>query len=401
MRETLASTAAGCFDALAVPNVTPTHPTHIVMSKDIDRHQGREQRAIIQVRNRSRSSRRGPQRSPRWRLPRLLALLWLWGAVASPGAIAGTETGTGVDLSTPLTLQQALGFAKGHPRARTNDGALLFPRRQPLFLGCHRFAFSDTGGRDANRDIAWSGLLAAEDQQRLEIMQRFFDVLLADLSFSRDSEAMAVAYVQFDRAAARAELGQFSPLAVAELEAAYQLIRRQRAASEAAQLITRSLLAQAMALPADLPRDLVTPELEAPKSAPPELDTVVAEAMLWNTRIKQLLAERTDAERALVEMEVRQQALELLARLNLLKVIAEQARAESDWRDLKLDESRTLYELEAKADLGFSMSQQTKARRDQEEVGLCTALTLAELEALQGHPPPSVDPIGQASEIDG
>jgi len=123
--------------------------------------------------------------------------------------------------------------------------------------------------------------------------------------------------------------------------------------------------------------------------------------MLWNTRIKQLLAERTDAERALVEMEVRQQALELLARLNLLKVIAEQARAESDWRDLKLDESRTLYELEAKADLGFSMSQQTKARRDQEEVGLCTALTLAELEALQGHPPPSVDPIGQASEIDG
>jgi hypothetical protein len=316
-------------------------------------------------------------------------VLVLLGAIAAapfalPFSVVLADEGADTDFSKPLTLQQALGFASGHPRTQSNDAATLLPRRQPLFLGCHELAFAGTRGRDDRRDVAWSTLLTAEDQQRLEIMQRFYDVLLADLSYSRDNEALAVAYIQFDRAAVRAELGQFSPLAVAELEAAYQLIRRQRAASEAAQLITRSLLAQALGHPEDLPRDLVTPDLDTPTAPPPELDAVVAEAMEKNERIKQLMAERTDTERALVKMEVRQQALELLTRLNLLKVIAEQARSESNWRDLKLDESRTMYELEAQADLGFSMSQQTKARRDEEQVALCTTLTQAELKALQG-----------------
>lgn len=358
------------------------------MSRDIDRHEGRDQRTSTLSAGSDRPNSREPQRRPERRSAHRLALLLLLGAIttpfAPPVATAGADDGADVDLSKPLTLQQALSFASGHARTQSNKAARLFPRRQPLFVGCHELAFTGTRGRDDRRDVAWSTLLTAEDQQRLEIMQRFYDVLLADLSFSRDSEAMAVAYIQFDRAAAREELGQFSPLAVAELEAGYQLIRRQRAASEAAQRVTRSLLAQALGRPDDLPRDLVTPDLDTQPAPLPELDAVVAEAMEKNSRIKQLIAERTDAERALVEMEVRQQALELLTRLNLLKVIAEQARSESNWRDLKLDESRTMYELEAKADLGFSMSQQTKARRDEEQVALCKTLTRAELEALQG-----------------
>jgi hypothetical protein len=209
-------------------------------------------------------------------------------------------------------------------------------------------------------------------------------VLLADLSYSRDSEALAVAYIQFDRARVRAELGQFSPLKVAELEAGYQLILRQRAASEASQRITRSLLAQALGRADQLPRDLITPDLTLPDSKPPALELVVTAALRNNPQVQRLIIGASPAQRALLEMEVRQQALELLTRLELLDVIAEQARVESNWRDLKLDESRTLYELEAQADLGFSMSQQTKARRDEEQVALCQALTHAELQALQG-----------------
>ena len=356
------------------------------MNREIDTHQGREQRAVLTSSVGADARRDPPPRRSRRRLTHLLLLFWLFGAAATSSAIADSETEQGIDPSKPLALQRALSFAESHPRTRISDGAMLFPRRQPLFLACHAFTFGGTRGGDQTRDVAWSPLLTPKDQQRLEIMQRFFDVLLADLSFSRDNEAMAVAYIQFDRAAARAELGQFSPLKVAELEAAFQLIRRQRAASESAQLITRSLLAQALAHPEDLPRDLITPDLDGQKAPLPELDNVIAEAMNKNPRITQLLAERTDAEQVLIEMELRQQAVELLARLSLLEVIAEQTRAESNWRDLKLDESRTLYELEAKADLGFSMSQQTKARRDQEQVALCAALALAELEALQGRP---------------
>jgi len=291
------------------------------------------------------------------------------------------------EVPEPLTLAQALDFAAAHPRVTSPAEATELPRRQPLYLGCHSLAFSGARADDADRDTAWSPLLTPLAAQRLAIRQRFYDVLLADRSFARDNEAMAVAYVQFDRAAAREELGQFSPLKTAELEADYQGIRRQRAASEAAQRVTRALLAQALGRPDDLPRDLVTPDPGPRPSDPPALDDVVAAALDENPRVAELTQGQPDAQRKLVEMEVRQQALELLTRLELLDVIAEQARIESDWRDLKLDESRTMYELEVTADLGFSMSQQTKARRDEEQVALCQALTRAELDALQGRQP--------------
>lgn len=293
----------------------------------------------------------------------------------------------------PLTLEKALSFAADHPRVTsaeaTNGTAtpLQLPRMQPLYLGCHSLAFSGARTADAERDVAWSPLIGAEPAQRLEIMQRFFDVLLADLSFSRDNEAMAVAYIQFDRAEARGELGQFSPLRIAELQAEYQLIRRQRAASEAAQRVTRALLASALGHADSLPRELVSPDLAEAESDPPALDTVVERASENNRRISELMDGRSDAEQALLRMAVRQRALELLTRLDLLEVVAEQMRAESDWRDLKLDESRTMYELEAASDLGFSMSQQTKARRDENKAAFCRYLTRAELEALQGANP--------------
>ncbi|MFW6258010.1 MAG: hypothetical protein ACOC26_00780 [Halochromatium sp.] len=316
------------------------------------------------------------------------------------------------EVPDPLSLEQALSFAETHPRvtAAAGDAAaktpatsppatsppatsplatpLALPRAQPLYLGCHSLAFDGARGNDSERDVAWSGLLGSADAQRLEIMQRFFDVLLADLSFARDNEAMAVAFIQFDRAEARQELGQFSPLRTAELRADYQLIRRQRAASEAAQRVTRALLASALGHPTSLPRQLVTPQLKpAQADEQPELEAIVAAAFLNNPGIQAIVQDRSEAEQALVRMAVRERALELLARLELLDIIAEQTRSESDWRDLKLDESRTLYELEAQADLGYSMSQQTKARRDEQETAFCRALTRAELNALQGLTP--------------
>ncbi|WP_242518575.1 TolC family protein [Halochromatium roseum] len=296
-----------------------------------------------------------------------------------------------VDVPDPLSLEQALGFAETHPRVRAEQASTAptvdLPRAQPLYLGCHSLAFSGARGNDAERDVAWSALLSSADAQRLEIMQRFYDVLLADLSFARDNEAMAVAFIQFDRAEAREALGQFSPLRTAELQADYQLIRRQRAASEAAQRVTRAMLATAMGHPTSLPRQLITPTLDTSTPEPMDLEAVVNAAIEHNPEVKTLMQGRSDAEQALVRMAVRERALELLTRLQLLQVIAEQARSESDWRDLKLDESRTMYELEAKADLGFSMSQQTKARRDEQETAFCRALTQAELNALRGQTP--------------
>jgi hypothetical protein len=294
----------------------------------------------------------------------------------------------------PLGLPQALEYAADHPRVRaatdktageTARGALP-PRAQPLYLGCHTLAFGSARGNDQRRDTTWGALLAPAVAQRLEIMQRYFDVLLADLSFMRDNEAMAVAYIQFDRAANRRELGQFSPLAVAELEAAYQQIRRRRAASDASRRLTRALLAQAMGTPEDLPKTLIAPPAPSLPEPPPALEPVIETALADNAHLRDALARGGAAEDDLLAMAVRQQALELLLRLEVLGVAAEQTRVEADWRDLKLDESRTMYEMEVTADLGYSMSQQTKAHRDRTAVQLCQALTLAELAALQGKP---------------
>jgi len=290
------------------------------------------------------------------------------------------------DLPDPLSLGQALDFAEQSPRTGAAEPLLaLFPRRLPLYLDCHHLAFSQTGG-DEQRTRPYDSLLDPADAQRLEILARFFDVLLADLSFARYNEAMAVAYIQYDRANTRRELGQYSELRVAELEAVYQDVRRKRASSQISQRLTRSLLAQAIGRPDELPRDLVQPQLPRIPEEMPEPEQVVAAAEADNVRLGKLKEGAAEAGARLVGMALRQQALELLLRLEALVTAGEHAATELLLTDLKLDESRTLYEQEVKADLGFSMSRQTRARLEEQRVTYCRALTWAELNALQGKP---------------
>ena len=287
-------------------------------------------------------------------------------------------------ISDPLGLDEALEAASGHPRvAASPEIADLLPRRQSLYLDCQRLAFRSSSVADPERNRPLEPLISARDAQRLEIMERFFDVLLADLSFSTESEAMAVAYIQFDRASVRNELGQISPLRVLELESVYQEILHRRAASEISQQLTRALLAQALGNPADLPRNLLQPTLTMPPETPPTLDAILAQAV-QTPIVRDLMEGRSQADRDLIALEVRQQALELLLRLRALNAAERNLQTELAWRDLKLDESRTLYEQEVTADLGYSMSQQTQTRQQSQRVSFCRALVWAELEALAG-----------------
>jgi hypothetical protein len=313
-------------------------------------------------------------------------IAWSLMLIYSSTGIAGDDQA----LPSPLSLEQALELAEGHPRLSASDALMRYPRPEPLFLGCHGLAFPTMRPGDARRDQAWSLLVSPKSAQRLEIMQRFFEVLLADLRYAEDNEAMAVAYVQLDRARARAELGQVSPIRVAELEVAYQRIRLQRAASAAAQRMTRALLSQAMGRFKTLPRDLTEPQLpraSADRADPlDDPDPLVERALGENRWLRQGIADADEAERALLQMTLRTQILELSTRLGLLAVAADEARSVARWRDLVLDDSRTRYEMEAAADLGYAMSRQTQARRREAEVRYCQALTRAQLDALQGRP---------------
>jgi hypothetical protein len=287
----------------------------------------------------------------------------------------------------PLGLEEALTYADGHPRSRLGSEATQrYPRRQPLYLDCHGLAYRSTAGLDDRRNRIGDSFLLPIDVQRLAIMERFFDTLLADLSYARYNEAMAVAYIQFDRAGARRDLGQYSELRVLELEAVYQDIRQRQASSAVLQRLTRALLAQALGRPLSLPRDLNPRQLPSLSGELPALELVVETALEANARLAALRAGSEEPERRLIDMELRQKALELLLRLEGLSAARQYAVTEALRRDLKLEESRTLYELEVKSDLGYSMSQQTLARLREQRVHYCRALTWAELNALQGRP---------------
>jgi len=311
----------------------------------------------------------------------LAAALWLF---CGPGVSA--------EVPEPLSLQQALEFADGHPRAVYQGQAPLPPRGQPLYLDCHSLAYAGTPGNDPRRNRPGEILLAPRTAQRLEILLRFLDVLLADQAFSRYDEANAVAYIQYDRAREREALGQVSELRVEELNALFLEVRHKRAAAEAAQRLTRALLARALGRPEDLPRDLLpAPALQLPDK-PPEAKQALAAAMKSNRWLAEGLATLGGERRRVLEMELGQQILELVLRLQVLQDAGRYAVAETLRRDLKLEQSRVLYEKELKADLGFSMSAQTRARLREQRVEFCNILTWAELNALQGKPLLSHEP---------
>lgn len=300
-------------------------------------------------------------------------------------AIAQPASGD-AHLPDPLSLEQALRLAPDHPRLSASPEIdALLPRRQPLYMDCHQLAFSGKA-IDPDRSRPFEALIAPAAAQELEILARFLDVLLADLAFSRYDEAMAVAYIQFDRASVRRELGQFSDLAVLELESTYQEILHARAASQIGQQMSRTLLAQALNRPGYLPRELLKPELPPLPEPQPELQGLLDEALTQNRALRDRLNGAGAADRELLILELGQQLAELLMRLRALAAAERQVQTETAYRDLKLDESRTLYDQEVTADLGYSMSQQTMTRMRERRIAYCRALAWAEIQALLGRP---------------
>jgi len=291
------------------------------------------------------------------------------------------------EVPDPISLEQALNFAEGHPRTQlAPELALRHPLPEPLYLDCHMLAYNNNASPDNQRDRLLPTLLAPLELQRLDIMQRFFDVVLADSSSVRDNENMAVYYIPLDRTRIRKELKEFSELDVAELDAEYQVVRQQGTASAASQRLTRSLLAQAINNPQKLPNEVNPIDIgELPTDLPP-LDELVETSLKNNAWLAERRDDASAAERAVIDMELRQQILELLLRLDIFKVAAERNKAETLWRDYYLERSRTLYEQEVKSDIGDAMTQQSKVRLQKQQIQYCQALTLAQLNALQGKP---------------
>ena len=165
----------------------------------------------------------------------------------------------GTPLPEPLTLPAALSMADSvHPDVAAVEADNAARRAEQLALA----ALTGVTMRFDADDRADGMLLAhARQHRRTKILRCYLGVLLADLTFTLENEAMAIAYVRMNRTRERHTLGQVSDIALAERNSRYQAARHQRYAAEAAQRASRSRLALALNRPGELAATLLPPRL--------------------------------------------------------------------------------------------------------------------------------------------
>lgn len=243
----------------------------------------------------------------------------------------GLLLAVGPVLGQPLTLEQALAsVAETHPdlRIAEADRAMALAERDlasarsdwslNLEAGLRRAkptvgpdAVSDNSlrlnarkslydfGRTALAEQAAASVLAAREatlldirsRRRLDVMTRFFDVLLADLQFSADNEFMAVAYVNLDNARHRFEVGQIAAADLAQIEDGYQDWLMKRNASQVRQRVSRAQLAAVMNRSGQLSADLADPDLAGNDRPVPEYEALLPVLRTHNPRLAAMRAQ--------------------------------------------------------------------------------------------------------------
>ena len=175
--------------------------------------------------------------------------------------------------------------------------------RKPLF----DFGRSSQAIAAADQDIAarQAELLNVESLRRIDIMARYFDVLLADMQSAADNEFVAVAYVSWDDAQDRFEVGQISQPDLLRLEANYQDLRERRNPSRQRVRSTRQKLAHAINRPGKLPTELADPALADNARPLPGYESLLPWVMEKNPRVLALQAQvaAADARLAAVRAE--------------------------------------------------------------------------------------------------
>ncbi len=354
---------------------------------------------------------------------------------------------TGVTLSVTGRLR-ALHPASKSTDSSANDSSASLLLRKRLYDFGHSSALEQAAMQRV-QGADWQ-YCEARQQQTLQVMRGFFDVLLADLEYARDNEAMSIAFIAMDKAREHSALKRLSDVVLLETEAEYQKSRRIRYASEARQRSRRSALAIAMGRPEDLVSDVVMPAIPDISKPLPGYEQLMTEVLEHNPRLlalraslasarSQLQAARASdgpvlhgeldasvynrttasrhplaaglvlevplltggardariaranakqravrAEKLALQRELRQTVLDLTLDLGILKVRLQELTAQADFRELYLDRSRALYELEVKTDLGDAMTQISAVRLKAARAQFDWVMTMARLDALRG-----------------
>lgn len=215
----------------------------------------------------------------------------------------------------------------------------------------------DFGLRDSREGYLSLQLLAFESQKqllierrRIDILQRYFDVLDADNEFRSENEALAIGFNRYDRARENMELGTESEVEVLRLQTEFETIRQRRSLVMHRQRLTRAMLAEVMGYPGNLPSELERPQIETGRGLPESFESLVERALTHslearladvNSRAAQAaigIARNTDGPSLELELQVSEYARDSRLRddwrANLLIDIPLYSAASSDRVDL-------------------------------------------------------------------
>ncbi len=136
------------------------------------------------------------------------------------------------------------------------------------------------------RDAQAAYLLDARGQRRLTLMTRFFDLLLAEMRDVAETERMAVAWVEWDKAKDRHDVGELAQWRLAELEARFQEALAQRNEVRRSLREKRLALAQAMNRQGMLLDELVDPALRDNDRKLPDWEVLLAAVREHSPRLR-------------------------------------------------------------------------------------------------------------------
>ncbi|MFK5893958.1 MAG: TolC family protein [Pseudomonadota bacterium] len=292
-------------------------------------------------------------------------------------------------------------------------------------------------------------------KRTIDILQAYFNVLLADIIYNHSNELMAVHYVRLDKIRSRAELGQISDIELLKVENDYRKVLRDRNQASSDQRTTRFRLAQ-LINPGNLSSELNMPDMQKLKQLSVkrklgEIEEIYQLAYQKNPRILSLnhqlksaqlnrqafqsekypvisahlqaadykrefgtsdkyragieisiplyqagqenanirrataLVMEMEAEKLQITQELEQHILELWLKITDLKQQFSDPDFTLEYRDLYLDRSRALYELEVTSDLGDAMVELTQAQLFKAQVFFELAISWAKLDSLTGN----------------
>jgi len=233
------------------------------------------------------------------RLSSLVALLLVM--AISPGAVALEGSKTDQTLPVPLTLADAIsiGSLSSHPDlllSRANQisalseleharsgyelnasldmsTALIEPSRLATDQSSddHRATLNirkqlyDFGYTSSAISSAEDAVVASEFREshirrlrQIEIVKAYYDVVLADLKYLWDNEAMSMRFVRLDKSRDRFALKQISDIELLKDEVGYQQALTKRRATDFLQRTARSILAESINRPGELSTHLDT-----------------------------------------------------------------------------------------------------------------------------------------------